>query len=163
MVTDDTILDRARAAAAAVTDPELPPLTVDDLGILRDVRLDNGTVEVAITPTYSGCPAMRTIADEIVAAVQASGAEKVRVRLVLTPAWTTDWLTDAARLKLLDLGIAPPEPGQGTEALFGQSAVACPRCHSTNTERISVFGSTACKALHRCLNCREPFEAFKCH
>jgi ring-1,2-phenylacetyl-CoA epoxidase subunit PaaD len=163
MVTDDALLERARAAAAAVTDPELPPLTVDDLGILREVRLDNGTVEVAITPTYSGCPAMREIADAIAAAVREAGAAKVRVRLVLTPAWTTDWLTDAARGKLLDLGIAPPEPGQGTEALFGRSNVPCPRCHSTNTERISAFGSTACKALHRCLNCREPFEAFKCH
>ncbi len=156
------VLERARAAAAAVTDPELPPLTVDDLGILRDVRLDNGTVEVAITPTYSGCPAMREIADAIEKAVLATGAAKVRVRNVLTPAWTTDWLTDAARAKLLALGITPPEPGQGTEALFARVAVPCPRCHSTNTERISAFGSTACKALHRCLNCREPFEAFKC-
>jgi ring-1,2-phenylacetyl-CoA epoxidase subunit PaaD len=161
MVTD--LLERARAAAASVTDPELPPLTVDDLGILRDVRLVDGTVEVAITPTYSGCPAMREIADAIEKTVREVGAEKVRVRHVLTPAWTTDWLTDAAREKLLALGIAPPEPGQGTEALFGRSVVPCPRCHSTNTERISAFGSTACKALHRCLNCREPFEAFKCH
>jgi ring-1,2-phenylacetyl-CoA epoxidase subunit PaaD len=157
------LLERARAAAASVTDPELPPLTVEDLGILRDVRLDNGTIEVAITPTYSGCPAMREIAGAIEKAVRETGAEKVRVRHVLTPAWTTDWLTDVARTKLLALGIAPPEPGQGTEALFGRPAVACPRCHSTNTERISAFGSTACKALHRCLNCKEPFEAFKCH
>jgi ring-1,2-phenylacetyl-CoA epoxidase subunit PaaD len=158
-----TLLERARAAAAAVTDPELPPLTVDDLGILRDVRLDNGTVEVAITPTYSGCPAMREIADAIERAVREAGVAKVRVRHVLTPAWTTDWLTDTARTKLLTLGIAPPERNQGTEALFGHLKVPCPRCHSTNTERISGFGSTPCKALHRCLNCREPFEAFKCH
>jgi ring-1,2-phenylacetyl-CoA epoxidase subunit PaaD len=158
-----TLLECARAAAAAVTDPELPPLTIDDLGILRDVRMDNGTVEVAITPTYSGCPAMREITDAIATAVRDIGVEKVRVRLVLTPAWTTDWLTDPARAKLLDLGIAPPEPGHGTEALFARTNVTCPRCHSTNTERISAFGSTACKALHRCLNCREPFEAFKCH
>jgi ring-1,2-phenylacetyl-CoA epoxidase subunit PaaD len=163
MVTEDALLERARAAAASVTDPELPPLTVEDLGILRGVRFDNGTVEVAITPTYCGCPAMLEIADAITAAVRDTGVEKVRVRLVLTPAWTTDWLTDAARVKLTDLGIASPEPGQGTEALFGRLDVACPRCHSMNTERISAFGSTACKALHRCLNCREPFEAFKCH
>jgi ring-1,2-phenylacetyl-CoA epoxidase subunit PaaD len=161
MVTD--LLQRARVAAAAVTDPELPPLTVEDLGILREVRLDNGTVEVVITPTYSGCPAMREIAGAIEKAVRETGAEKVRVRHVLTPAWTTDWLTEAARTKLLEMGIAPPEPGQGTEVLFGRSAVPCPRCRSTNTERISAFGSTACKALHRCLDCREPFEAFKCH
>lgn len=163
MVNDRALLERARAAAEAVTDPELPPLTVADLGILRDVRLEHGTIEVAITPTYSGCPAMREIAGAIETAVRAAGAANVRVRPVLTPAWTTDWLSDAARAKLLALGIAPPEPGQGTEALFGRSPVACPRCHSTNTERISAFGSTACKALHRCLNCREPFEAFKCH
>ena len=163
MVTDDDLLERARAAAAAVTDPELPPLTIEDLGILRDVRLDHGTVEVAITPTYSGCPAMREIAAAIEAAVRQTGAEMVRVRHVLTPAWTTASLTDTARAKLLALGIAPPEPGQGAEALFGRSPVPCPRCHSTKTERISAFGSTACKALHRCLDCREPFEAFKCH
>jgi ring-1,2-phenylacetyl-CoA epoxidase subunit PaaD len=161
MVTD--VLQRVRVAAAAVTDPELPPLTVEDLGILRDVRLDNGTVEVVITPTYSGCPAMREIAGAIEKAVRETGVEKVRVRHVLTPAWTTDWLTDAARTKLLELGIAPPDPGQGPEALFGRPAVPCPRCRSMNTERISAFGSTACKALHRCLDCREPFEAFKCH
>lgn len=161
MVAD--LLERARAAAAAVTDPELPPLTIDDLGILRDVRLDNETVEVTITPTYSGCPAMREIDRAIARAVREAGVAKVRVRHVLTPAWTTDWLTDAARAKLLALGIAPPEPGRGTEALFARPAVACPRCSSMNTERISGFGSTACKALHRCLNCREPFEAFKCH
>jgi ring-1,2-phenylacetyl-CoA epoxidase subunit PaaD len=161
VVTD--LLERARAAAASVTDPELPPLTVDDLGILRDVRLDNGTVEVAITPTYSGCPAMREIADAIEQAVRDAGVAKVRVRHVLTPAWTTDWLTDVARAKLLALGIVPPQPGQGTDALFERPAMPCPRCHSTNTEQISAFGSTACKALHRCLNCREPFEAFKCH
>ncbi|HEX3992564.1 MAG TPA: 1,2-phenylacetyl-CoA epoxidase subunit PaaD [Acetobacteraceae bacterium] len=163
MVTDDTLLERARAAAATVPDPELPPLTVEDLGILRNVRLDDGTVEVAITPTYSGCPAMREIGVAIEKAVLEAGAEKVRVRYVLTPAWTTDWLTDSARAKLLELGIAPPEPGQGMEALFGRPAVTCPRCGSMNTERISAFGSTACKALHRCLDCREPFEAFKCH
>jgi ring-1,2-phenylacetyl-CoA epoxidase subunit PaaD len=163
MVTDDILLERARAAAASVTDPELPPLTVEDLGILRGVCLDNGTIEVSITPTYSGCPAMREIANAVEAAVRETGAEKVRVRLVLTPAWTTDWLTGTARRKLFELGIAPPEPGSGAETLFGRLTLACPRCGSTDTERISAFGSTACKALHRCLSCREPFEAFKCH
>jgi ring-1,2-phenylacetyl-CoA epoxidase subunit PaaD len=106
---------------------------------------------------------MREIGAAIEKAVLEAGAAKVRVRYVLTPAWTTDWLTDSARAKLLELGIAPPEPGQGTEALFGRPAMPCPRCGSMNTERISAFGSTACKALHRCLDCREPFEAFKCH
>ena len=162
-MTNDALLERARAAAASVTDPELPPLTIDELGILRDVRMDGGTVEVAITPTYSGCPAMMEIKSAIETAVRESGAEKVRVRLVLTPAWTSDWLTDSARRKLLDLGIVPPDRASRAEELFGRVSVRCPRCHSGNTERISAFGSTACKALHRCLNCREPFEAFKCH
>ncbi len=158
-----TLLQRARAAAASVTDPELPPLTIDDLGILRGVQRVNDTIEVAITPTYSGCPAMREIADAIETAVRATGAEKVRVRLVLSPAWTTDALTDTARRKLSDMGIAPPEKGLGPEALFAGRNVVCPRCGSPDTERISAFGSTACKSLHRCLACREPFEAFKCH
>jgi ring-1,2-phenylacetyl-CoA epoxidase subunit PaaD len=158
-----TLLQRARAAAASVTDPELPPLTIDDLGILRGVQRVNDTIEVAITPTYSGCPAMREIADAIETAVRAAGAEKVRVRLVLSPAWTTDALTDTARRKLFEIGIAPPEKGLGPEALFAGRNVICPRCGSPDTELISAFGSTACKALHRCLSCREPFEAFKCH
>jgi ring-1,2-phenylacetyl-CoA epoxidase subunit PaaD len=163
MVTDAELIERARAAAASVNDPELPPLTIDDLGILRDVRMNDGTIEVAITPTYSGCPAMREIADAVVAAVREAGGEKVRIQFVLTPAWTTDWLSDAARGKLLDLGIVPPERGQGAGMLFERENLACPRCHSTKTELLSAFGSTACKALHRCLECREPFEAFKCH
>ena len=156
-------LDRARTAAASVTDPELPPLTIADLGILRDVRLDRDTIEVLITPTYSGCPAMREIAAEIETALRAAGIEQFRVRSVLTPAWTTDWLTGAARIKLLALGIAPPPPGSGVPTLFDRPRPACPRCGSTRTEQLSAFGSTACKALHRCKNCREPFEAFKCH
>ena len=160
MVTE---LERARAAASAVEDPELPPLTIADLGILRDVRLVDGAIEVTITPTYSGCPAMPEIALAVEIAVRGAGIETIRVRTSLTPAWTTDWLTETARRKLINLGIAPPEPGQGSDALFGGKAAICPRCHSANTERISAFGSTACKALHRCLACREPFEEFKCH
>jgi ring-1,2-phenylacetyl-CoA epoxidase subunit PaaD len=160
VVTD---LDRAWAAAGSVTDPELPPLTIADLGILRDVRLNGATVEIAIAPTYSGCPAMTEISGAIEAAVMAEGFDTVRVRTVSTPAWTTDFLTEDAHRKLLELGIAPPEPGRGPEALFAAKTVACPRCRSTDTEQIARFGSTACKSLHRCLGCREPFEAFKCH
>jgi ring-1,2-phenylacetyl-CoA epoxidase subunit PaaD len=163
MVTEASLLARARQAAAGVTDPELPPLTIEDLGILRDVRLADGIVEVAITPTYSGCPAMREIAGMIELAVHDAGIERVRVRFVLSPAWTTDWLTPAAHRKLSELGIAPPVAGLGAEALFDRNNPACPRCRSANTECISAFGSTACKSLHRCLDCREPFEAFKCH
>jgi len=158
-----THLERAHAAAASVTDPELPPLTIADLGILRDVRLNRGVVEVAIAPTYSGCPAMTEISGAIETAVRAEGFATVRVRTVLTPAWSTDFLTAEAHRKLLDLGIAPPEPGRGPEALFARKSIACPRCRSTDTEQIAAFGSTACKSLHRCLSCREPFEAFKCH
>ncbi len=158
-----TVLERARAAAESVMDPELPPLTIADLGIFRGVRLVDGEIEVSITPTYSGCPAMREITGAVEIAVRSVCTETVRVRMVLTPAWTTDWLTQKARDKLLAIGIAPPEPGQGSEALFGGRPAICPRCASADTERLSAFGSTACKALHRCLTCREPFEAFKCH
>lgn len=162
-MTGQTLLERARAAAASVTDPELPPLTIEDLGILRDVRMAGDTVEVAITPTYSGCPAMREIAGDVEKAVREAGAGDVRVRLVLTPAWTTDWLTGAARAKLTELGIVPPEPGLAASTLFHVARLRCPRCGSRNTEQISAFGSTACKSLHRCSDCKEPFEAFKCH
>lgn len=156
-------LARARATASQVVDPEIPVLTIDDLGILRDVRLDGDTVEVAITPTYSGCPAMHAISMEIETALARAGIAPARVRLVLSPAWTTDWLSEAGRRKLLAYGIAPPPPGSGRRALFGESRVACPLCGSTRTETISEFGSTACKSLQRCLDCREPFDAFKCH
>ena len=147
-------LAHARAIAAAVEDPEIPVLTIEDLGILRNVRLDGDTVEVTITPTYSGCPAMTVIAWEIEAALSRAGYSAIRVRSVLSPAWTTDWMSEDGKRKLLAYGIAPPDPS---------AHPACPQCGSKNTELISAFGSTACKALHRCLACREPFDAFKCH
>jgi ring-1,2-phenylacetyl-CoA epoxidase subunit PaaD len=156
-------LAEARRVAETVPDPEIPVLTIADLGMLRDIRLDGDTLEIAITPTYSGCPAMQAIALDIETAVLDAGLGPVRVRLVMAPAWTTDWLSDDGRRKLQAYGIAPPPPRSGRRALFGQAAVACPRCGSTHTETISAFGSTACKALHRCLDCREPFDAFKCH
>lgn len=156
-------LARARAAASAVTDPEIPVLTIEDLGILRDVRLEDGSVVVDITPTYSGCPAMNVIALEVEAALHAAGIGPARVRLVLSPAWTTDWMSEAGRQKLLAYGVAPPPPNSGRRALFGESRPTCPRCASSETETISEFGSTSCKSLHRCLICREPFDAFKCH
>jgi len=153
-------LEQARAALDSVTDPEIPVLTIADLGVLRDVRLDGDVVEVTITPTYSGCPAMNVIALDIETAL--AGLGPVRVRTVLSPAWTTDWLAEDGRRKLLEYGIAPPPPASGRGALFGRPSPACPRCGSTATEMISAFGSTACKALHRCQTCREPFDAFKC-
>jgi ring-1,2-phenylacetyl-CoA epoxidase subunit PaaD len=147
-----------------VTDPELPFLTIADMGILRDVRLagDGRTVEVAITPTYSGCPAMDAIALDIVTALGQAGFPGVRIERVLSPAWTTDWLSPAARQKLRANGIAPPQHAQGKRALFAEPAVACPSCGSTATERVSEFGSTPCKAHYRCRACREPFQHFKC-
>ena len=154
--------ERALAALEAVTDPEIPVLTIADLGILREVSVHDDMVEVTITPTYSGCPAMNMIALEIETALARAGIE-ARIHTSLTPAWTTDWLTDAARAKLAAFGIAPPEHTASRRALFGEARPACPRCGSGDTETISAFGSTACKALHRCRACREPFDAFKCH
>jgi ring-1,2-phenylacetyl-CoA epoxidase subunit PaaD len=162
MVDPTTLRDRALAALESVTDPEIPVLTIADLGILRDVSVDGDTVEVTITPTYSGCPAMSLITLEIETTLARAGI-KARIHTTLSPAWTTDWLTDAARRKLAAYGIAPPEPTTSRRALFGESRPACPLCGSTDTEQISEFGSTACKSLHRCRACREPFDAFKCH
>ena len=154
---------KAWAVAAAVCDPEIPVLSIADLGVLRDIHIDGAAVEVVITPTYSGCPAMNMIACEIEAALHAAGIEAVKVTTVLSPAWTTEWLSAAGRQKLLDYGIAPPPAGGTRRALFGTPVVSCPRCASVASEEISAFGSTACKALWRCLACREPFDVFKCH
>lgn len=161
-MVDDRVA-RAREAAARVVDPEIPVLTIEDLGVLRDVRLKGDTIEVAITPTYTGCPAMNLIALEIETELARAGIGPARVRLVMSPAWTTDWMSNDGRRKLREYGIAPPPPGAGRRALFGEAAVVCPRCGSARTETIAEFGSTACKSLHRCLDCREPFDAFKCH
>ncbi len=146
-----------------MVDPEIPVLTIADLGVLRDVAERDGIVEVTITPTYTGCPAMSVIALEVELALARAGIEGGRVRTVLAPAWTTDWLTAEGRRKLADFGIAPPAATGSRRALFGEEQVACPRCGSAETEQISAFGSTACKALWRCRACREPFDAFKCH
>ncbi len=156
-------LSRARAAAASVLDPEVPVLTIEDLGVLRDVRIGpEGTIEVLITPTYSGCPAMSMIAVEVETALLKAGIDNEQVRTVLSPAWTTDWMSEEGRRKLEAYGIAPPAAKAGRRALFGLDRVACPRCGSGETEQIAEFGSTACKALWRCLSCREPFDYFKC-
>nr|WP_145144596.1 1,2-phenylacetyl-CoA epoxidase subunit PaaD [Roseomonas gilardii] len=160
----ETLRDRALRAAAEVVDPEIPVLTIADLGVLREVREVEGAVEVLITPTYSGCPAMNMIALEVEMALERAGIPQARVRTVLSPAWTTDWMTEEGRRKLRDYGIAPPGRTGGRRALFGEEeAVACPRCGSTRTERLAEFGSTSCKALWRCLACREPFDHFRCH
>ena len=154
---------RAWDAASRVVDPEIPVLTIADLGVLRDVTLRDGEVEVAITPTYSGCPAMNMIALEIELALEREGFRKPKIRTVLSPAWTTDWMSEDGRRKLREYGIAPPEPASSRRGLFGVQAVACPQCGSEETELLSEFGSTSCKALWRCKSCREPFDYFKCH
>jgi ring-1,2-phenylacetyl-CoA epoxidase subunit PaaD len=156
-------LGRAYAAAAAVCDPEVPVLTIADLGVLRDVRIENGVVEVVITPTYSGCPAMDMIAAHVDLALEKAGFPARKVTLSLAPAWTTDWMSDEGKAKLRAYGIAPPQgKAGGRGALFGVEQITCPHCGSAETIRISEFGSTACKALWRCDACREPFDYFKC-
>ena len=154
---------RAWDAAAGVVDPEIPVLTIADLGVLRDVVLDGDHVEVAITPTYSGCPAMNMIALEIEVALERAGFRGSKVRTVLSPAWTTDWMSEEGREKLRAYGIAPPQASNSRRALFGEQTITCPQCGSARTELLSEFGSTSCKALWRCKACREPFDYFKCH
>lgn len=160
---EDLDVRRAWSAAANVVDPEIPVLSIADLGVLRAVRRgEDGIMEAVITPTYSGCPAMNMIALEVEMALVAAGFENNRVTTVLSPAWTTDWMTDQGREKLRDFGIAPPQGKASRRALFGEDVIECPHCGSKSTERISEFGSTSCKALYRCLACREPFDYFKC-
>lgn len=160
-VADDD-LQRAYALAAQVADPEIPVLTVADLGVLRGVRRDeDGTLVVTITPTYSGCPAMDTIRDDILAALRDGGVPDARVELVLGPAWTTDWMSADGRRKLTEYGIAPPHRRTAGDPVPLTLKVACPQCGSLNTHEQSRFGSTACKALWRCADCQEPFDHFK--
>ncbi len=156
--------ERLLAAARAVPDPEIPVITLGDLGVVRDLRTDaDGTVHVDVTPTYIGCPATAVIAQDVADAVRAAGAARVEVHTVLSPAWTTDWIDEAAREKLRGFGISPPRPtanrpGQVTPLPL---LARCPRCGSTDTAEVSRFGSTPCKALWRCRSCAEPFDSFK--
>jgi ring-1,2-phenylacetyl-CoA epoxidase subunit PaaD len=160
----DNVLARAREAVEQVCDPEIPVLTIADLGVLRSIDVaSDGVIEVTITPTYSGCPAMDVIGFEVKAALIKAGIDNMRVRHVLSPAWTTDWMSEAGKAKLRVYGIAPPAArASRRRALFGEESVACPHCGSQHTEKVSEFGSTACKALWRCTTCREPFDYFKC-
>lgn len=145
-----------------VPDPEIPVLTIMDLGIVRDVQVHDDVV-VSLTPTYIGCPATEVIEQSVLQAIQSHGVENVSIRRVLSPAWTTDWISDAGRAKLRDYGIAPPEKGGSKRALLhGKRSIACPRCGSVTTSLVSEFGSTACKAAYKCGDCLEPFEYFKC-
>lgn len=159
----ENLRERAWMAASGVVDPEIPVLTIADLGVLREVRVFGDTVEVTITPTYSGCPAMRAIEFEVAEALRRAGIDRFHVTTALSPAWTTDWLSADGKRKLAAFGIAPPTGAATHRALFGSDKVPCPHCGSRETERVSEFGSTACKALYRCRSCAEPFDYFKCH
>lgn len=146
-----------------VFDPEVPVLTVVDLGVVRSVKVTDNSIHIVITPTYSGCPAMKVIEEDILALLKEHGHENVTIELVLAPAWTTDWLSEKGRVKLKEYGIAPPADEIDKSVLFAKPPViACPRCNSTNTKMISQFGSTACKAHYQCQDCLEPFDYFKC-
>ena len=159
---DEAEHSRAWHVAASVPDPELPVLTIGELGILRDVTVDDqGRVHVQVTPTYSGCPAMETIRTDLIAELTRSGYLCVSVEFVLAPAWTTDWMTDAARAKLTAYGIAPPGRAAQAGPMPLTLSVRCPQCGSVATRELSRFGSTACKSLWVCSDCREPFDHFK--
>lgn len=153
-----------REVLADVHDPEIPCLSIADLGILREIYSRGERIVVVITPTYCGCPAMQTIEDDILAALAHSGVVEAAVETRLAPAWTTDWLSEAGRGKLLKAGIAPPAESSGDKRalMSSEPQIECPQCASADTELISEFGSTACKALYRCTNCRDPFDYFKC-
>ena len=156
-------LTEIRQILEQVVDPEIPVLTIADLGILREVRRDGNTVHAVITPTYSGCPAMQTIEQDVREALARHGYAQVEVKTQLSPPWTTDWLSAAGREKLLQYGIVPPAGSVSKQSLRAADAgLRCPRCRSANTDQISRFGSTPCKALHRCKDCLEPFDYFKC-
>ena len=149
-----------------INDPEVPVLSIIDLGIVRDVKMNNEELEVIITPTYTGCPAMDMIAATIKIQLATLGFKKIKITQALSPAWTTEWMSEEGKRKLKEYGIAPPNPKQQVcdQKLFAAAeSVQCPHCNSYHTHRISEFGSTACKALYQCDDCKEPFDYFKCH
>jgi ring-1,2-phenylacetyl-CoA epoxidase subunit PaaD len=160
------VLQRLREIAGAVPDPEIPVLTLDDLGILREVQITaDGVVDVTLTPTYTGCPATAVIAADVETALRAAGVDRLVVHTVLSPAWTTDWMSEDGKRKLREYGIAPPGacrvPSAGQPRIGLTLTAKCPRCGSTRTREISRFGSTPCKSLWSCLSCAEPFDSFK--
>ncbi|MGH8853774.1 MAG: 1,2-phenylacetyl-CoA epoxidase subunit PaaD [Telluria sp.] len=170
MSTQAATVEQVWSWLGEVADPEIPVISVVDLGIVRDVAFDGDEWVVTITPTYSGCPAMQVIADSVQETLQAKGLQKVRIASRLAPAWTTDWMSEAGKAALKGYGIAPPSQQaidiSGLHAGIRRRAapdVVCPNCGSPHTQLTSEFGSTPCKALYKCLDCREPFDYFKCH
>lgn len=160
MQTKEKILE----ILSVIPDPEIPVITIAELGVIRDVIIEGENVEIKITPTYSGCPAMKQMEDDIRSTLAENGITNLKVTMVYSPAWTTDWIPEEAKEKLCVYGIAPPEKTTEDKSwLTGKSkTVLCPRCKSQNTKLISQFGSTACKALYQCQDCLEPFDYFKC-
>jgi len=146
-----------------IVDPEIPVLTIEEIGMLRDVLITEKGYEIILTPTYTGCPAMGIIEEDIERLLAEKGVGPVTVKLVYAPAWTTDWITDAAKEKMRKYGISPPEHSSCSQAFSVGSTVSCPKCGSADTQLVSRFGATACKALYKCNSCKEPFEHFKCH
>jgi ring-1,2-phenylacetyl-CoA epoxidase subunit PaaD len=162
----DTAKEKIVSILETITDPEVPVLSVIDLGIVREIKISEHEIEIVITPTYSGCPAMDVIRINIQMTLLSHGYKNVKITQVLSPAWTTEWMSEAGKRKLKEYGIAPPNPKQQVcdQKLFAAAeAVQCPHCNSYHTHRVSEFGSTACKALYVCDDCKEPFDYFKCH
>lgn len=163
-MVETTAVEKIRQLLSAIPDPEIPVITIEELGVLRGIEINNNTVLITITPTYSGCPAMKQIEDDILAVLKRNGYEDVKIHMRYSPAWTTDWIPEMALEKLRAYGIAPPEKTTADKGvLMGkEKKVKCPRCGSSSTRMVSQFGSTACKALYQCEACHEPFDYFKC-
>ncbi len=159
LLTEDSV----KYLLGQITDPEIPVITIEELGILRSVNIQRDKVTVEITPTYSGCPAMNAIEKEIKSVLKKNGIENAEVKLVLFPVWTTDWMSDEAKEKLRAYGISPPGKLNRMNSITGDRKAECPRCGSKNVTLVSLFGSTACKAIYKCNDCLEPFDQFKCH
>jgi len=159
-------VEKIKSILEQVMDPEVPALSVIDLGVIRDILIRENEIEISITPTYSGCPAMDVISMNIKMELLANGFNNVKITTALSPAWTTDWMTEEGKQKLKEYGIAPPNPKQQvchTDLFVPDEAVQCPLCNSYHTHRVSEFGSTPCKSLYQCNDCKEPFDYFKCH
>ena len=163
MVESEHSTDKIWGLIGEIPDPEIPVLTLTDLGIVKDVSILEEGVKVTITPTYTGCPAMKVFEDDIVAKLNQNGYDNVKINIVLSPAWSTDWISEEGRIKLKEYGISPPVgTSDKTSLQREQNSIQCPRCDSMNTKMISQFGSTPCKSLYQCQDCKEPFDYFKC-